>query len=84
MPELTGKTCAGYAFWKQTWIRDNGYSSRPTSFKPHRSSCQWEDAIRNYLKLNNVDPKPFIRTKSADEIMASIERCCLGISNSGH
>ena len=50
----------------------------------HRSTRQLEDAIRNYLKLNNADPKPFVWTKSADDIMASIERFCLRISNSGH
>ena len=50
----------------------------------HRSTRQLEDAIRNYLKLNNANPKPFVWTKSADDIMASIERFCLRISNSGH
>jgi transposase len=50
----------------------------------HRSTRQLEDAIRNYLKLNNADPKPFVWTKSADDIMAGIERFCLRISNSGH
>lgn len=41
-----------------------------------------EDATRNYLKLNNADPKPFAWTKSANDIMVSIERFCLRISNS--
>ena len=50
----------------------------------HRSTRQLEDAIRDYLKRNNADPKPFVWTKSADAILASIERFCLRISNSGH
>lgn len=50
----------------------------------HRSTRQLEDAIRTYLKLNNEEPKPFVWTKSADAILASIERFCLRISNSGH
>jgi transposase len=50
----------------------------------HRSTRQLEDAIREYLKANNHDPKPFTWTKSADAILASIERFCLRISNSGH
>lgn len=50
----------------------------------HRSTRQLEDAIRAYLKINNTEPKPFIWTKSADAILASIERFCLRISNSGH
>lgn len=48
----------------------------------HRSTRQLEDAIRTYLALNNADPKPFVWTKSADAILASVERFCLRISNS--
>jgi len=50
----------------------------------HRSTRQLEDAIRSYLKMNNAEPKPFVWTKSAVAILASIERFCLRISNSGH
>jgi transposase len=50
----------------------------------HRSTCELEQAIRHYLTIYNTDPKPFIWTKSADDILASIERFCLRISNSGH
>ena len=50
----------------------------------HRSTRQLEDVIRNYLELNSANPKSFVWTKSADDIMASIERFCMRISNSGH
>ncbi len=50
----------------------------------HRSTRQLEQAIRQYLKLNNADPKPFVWAKSAQDILASVERFCLRISNSGH
>ena len=50
----------------------------------HRSTHQLEQAIRQYLKIYNTQPKPFVWTKSADDIMASIERFCLRISNSVH
>ena len=50
----------------------------------HRSTRQLEQAIRQYLELNNANPKPFVWAKSADDILASIERFCLRISNSGH
>jgi len=50
----------------------------------HRSTRQLEQAIHQYLELNNSDPKPFAWVKSADDILASIERFCLRISNSGH
>lgn len=50
----------------------------------HRSTRQLEHAIRQYLDRYNADPKPFVWTKSADDIMASIERFCHRISDSGH
>lgn len=50
----------------------------------HRSTRELEEAIRYYLRVYNTDPKPFTWTKSADDVMASIERFCLRISDSGH
>jgi transposase len=49
-----------------------------------RSTRQLEQAIRDYLQRHNADPKPFVWSKSADDILASIERFCLRTSNSGH
>jgi transposase len=50
----------------------------------HRSTRELEEAIRRYLDLNNRDPKPFIWTKTADQILDSVGRFCQQISNSGH
>ena len=50
----------------------------------HRSTRQLEQAIRHYIKNNNDDPKPFVWSKTADDILASIERFCLRTSNSLH
>jgi transposase len=50
----------------------------------HRSTRQLEQAIKRYLELNNAQPKPFVWTKSADDILASIKRFCLRISETGH
>jgi transposase len=50
----------------------------------HRSTRQLEDAIRSYLDQYNAEPKPFVWTQSANDILASIERFCLRISNSRH
>lgn len=50
----------------------------------HRSTRQLEQAIHRYLELNNANPKPFSWAKSADDILASIERFCLRTSNSAH
>ena len=50
----------------------------------HRSTRQLEAAIKEYLDLNNQNPKPFVWTKSADDILASVARFCQRISDSGH
>jgi len=42
----------------------------------HRSTAELEAAINTYIKTRNADPKPFRWTKSADDILASIERFC--------
>lgn len=42
----------------------------------HRSTRQLEEAIRYYLDVNNANPRPFVWSKSADEILASLERFC--------
>lgn len=43
----------------------------------HRSTRQLEQAIRDYIKTVNADPRPFRWTKSAADILASIKRFCL-------
>jgi transposase len=50
----------------------------------HRSTVELEQAIRNYLKLYNRDPQPFVWTKTADQILESLQRFCMRTSNSGH
>lgn len=50
----------------------------------HRSTRQLEQAIRTYIDVTNAKPKPFVWTKSADDILESVERFCLRISDSGH
>jgi transposase len=50
----------------------------------HRSTLALEQAIRDYLALYNKHPKPFLWTKSADDILASVARFCKRISDSGH
>lgn len=50
----------------------------------HRSTRELEDAIYRYLETTNHQPKPFIWTKTADQILATIARFCQRISDSGH
>jgi transposase len=49
-----------------------------------RSTRDLEEAITHYLEATNQNPKPFIWTKTADQILASIARFCVRISDSGH
>ncbi len=42
-----------------------------------RSVAELEAAITAYIDANNRDPKPFRWTKTADDILASIQRFCL-------
>jgi transposase len=42
----------------------------------HRSTTELEAAINAYIDVCNANPKPFRWTKTADDILASIERFC--------
>ncbi|MDH3282897.1 MAG: IS630 family transposase [Gammaproteobacteria bacterium] len=50
----------------------------------HRSTRELEAAIRRYIETTNGRPKPFVWTKTADQILHSVARFCHRISNSGH
>jgi transposase len=43
----------------------------------HPSVAALQTAITTFIDAHNADPKPFRWTKSADDILASIERFCL-------
>jgi transposase len=56
----------------------------------HRSTRELEDAIKAFIAMQNQNPKPFRWTKSADDILAAVQRFCLSTneikinSESGH
>ena len=50
----------------------------------HRSTRDLVEAITRYLDVTNETAKPFVWTKTADEILASVARFCERTSNSGH
>ncbi len=50
----------------------------------HPSTRALEAAIRHYIAVTNEAPKPFVWTKTADEILASVARFCHRISETGH
>lgn len=50
----------------------------------HRSTRELENAIKEFLDTHNAAPKPFVWTKTADQILDSVARFCWRISDSGH
>ena len=50
----------------------------------HRSTRELEAAIERFVEVSDDDPKPFVWTKTADQILDSIARFCVRTSNSGH
>jgi len=50
----------------------------------HRSTLQLENAIRHFIDHHNQRPKPFVWTKSADQILESVARFCKRTLDSAH
>ncbi|MBF6605385.1 MAG: IS630 family transposase [Chloroflexi bacterium] len=50
----------------------------------HRSTAELKAAILAYLAIYNENPKPFIWTRSADQILASVARFCRRTLDSAH
>ena len=50
----------------------------------HRSVRQLNSDIRAWIDTWNDDPKPFVWTKTADQILESIATYCTRINDSGH
>ena len=50
----------------------------------HTSTHALETAIYQYLDVTNEHPKPFVWTKTADEILANVARFCIRTSGTGH
>jgi transposase len=52
--------------------------------RTHRSVRQLNTDIRAWIETWNDNPRPFVWTKTADEILDSITRYCKRINDSGH
>lgn len=48
------------------------------------TTADLERVIHAYIDQTNAEPKPFVWTKSADDILASVKRFCQRTSNSDH
>ena len=51
-------------------------SQRQLKRGTHRSTIALERAIREFIDVSNENPKPFVWSKTADEILESIKRYC--------
>ena len=64
------------------------WSAELTSRKPrrsaHRSVTELETGIRKWINEWNKDPRPFVWTKTADEILQTLAAYCERIIGSGH
>ena len=50
----------------------------------HRSVIELEADVRTWINEWNADPKPFIWTKTADQILETLAAYCNRINDSGH
>lgn len=50
----------------------------------HRSLLRLEEDLRAYVQTHNRHAKPFVWTKTADEILAAVSRFCSRTSGAGH
>lgn len=74
-----------YASWinlVESWF--GVLSNRRIHRDSFRSTRQLEEAVGEYLAANNDNPVPFVWTKPAADILDSVKRFCLHISDSGH
>lgn len=51
-----------------------GLTTKPLRRRAHRSVSQLEAAIQEYIDAHHDSPRPFVWTKTADAILASIAR----------
>ncbi len=62
--------------------------AEPTNKKPrrgaHRSARELNTDIKAWMKTWNDDPRPYVWTKTADQILESIKRYCTRINDSRH
>jgi transposase len=59
-------------------------TSRKLRRSAHRSVTELETDIRKWINEWNKDPRPFIWTKTADEILETLADYCQRITDSGH
>ena len=75
-------TSASWLNLVERWFA--GLTEKQIKRGSHRTTTELETAIDQYLLTCNIDPRPFVWTKSADDILASLSRFMSRIVDSGH
>ena len=74
-----------YSSWLNLVERFFGYVTADLLQRSdHRSVQALETDIRKWVDAWNQDPKPFVWTKTAEQILGSLGRLMQRISNPGH
>jgi transposase len=66
----------------ERWLAE--LTNRKLRRSAHRSVTELENDIRKWINEWNKNPKPFVWTKSADEILETLAAYCERINASGH
>ena len=80
-PHVT-PTSASWMNLVERWFAE--LTNRTLHRSAHRSVTELEADIRNWIDSWNTDPKPFVWTKTADEILNTLAVYCQRINDSGH
>jgi transposase len=84
-PRVTLHFTPTYSSWLNLVERFFGYVTADLLQRSdHRSVQALEADIRKWVKAWNENPKPFVWTKTADQILGSLGRLIQRISNPGH
>jgi transposase len=75
-------TGASWLNWVERWFA--ALTDKQVRRGVHRSTRELEAAIRRYIDASNARPRPFVWTKTADQILQNVARFCHRISDSGH
>lgn len=75
-------TSASWLNLVERWFAE--LTNRKLRRSAHRSVTELERDIRQWIKEWNKDPKPFIWTKTADQILDTLAAYCQRINDSGH
>jgi transposase len=75
-------TSASWLNLVERWFAE--LTNRKLRRSAHRSVTELEADIRTWINAWNADPKPFVWTKTADEILDTLAAYCQRINDSGH